>query len=48
MDLGWVFIYIFAFGISDLVIKHYINNDLYKTIYYLILGFIGYYLLLKK
>ena len=45
MELGWVFIYIFAFGISDLIIKNYFNNDLYKIIYYLVIGFIGYYLL---
>jgi len=49
MEIGWVFIYIFAFGISDLIIKNYFNNnnDLYKIIYYLVIGFIGYYLLKK-
>ena len=48
VDFGWIFIYIFVFGISDLVIKQYINNDSYKIIYYLIIGLIGYYLLTKN
>jgi hypothetical protein len=44
-DICWVLIYISAFGISDIFIKKYINNDFYKIIYYLLLGFIGLYII---
>ena len=48
MEFGWVLIYIFAFGISDLFVKHNIYNDSYKIIYYLFIGLFGYYLLNLK
>ncbi len=38
-EYGWVFIYIFAFGISDIIVKDYFNN--YKILYYCIIGIIG-------
>jgi len=40
-EFGWVFIYVFAFGISDFFVKKYIKTDLMYIIYYLFLGCIG-------
>ncbi len=44
-DFGWVFIYVFAFGISDLIVKKYIKTEIMYIIYYLFLGCIGFYIL---
>lgn len=46
-EFGWVFIYIFAFGISDFILKKYLKTDTIYLLYYLIIGFIGIYLLNK-
>ena len=43
-DIGWVIIYLFAFGISDLIVKKYIQTDTIYILYYLLLGCIGFYL----
>lgn len=40
-NFGWVFIYIFAFGISDLFVKHVIKSDLMILCYYFVLGILG-------
>mgnify|MGYP000203308690 FL=1 len=46
-ELGWVFIYIFGFGISDFIIKKYLKTDNSYLFYYLLMGTIGFYLLRK-
>ncbi len=43
--IGWLFIYIFAFGISDYIVKKYFKTDIKYIVYYLSLGFIGLFLL---
>lgn len=45
-DTGWVFIYVFAFGISDLIVKKFIKTDFTYILYYLCIGLIGLYLML--
>jgi len=40
-----VFIYIFAFGISDFINKKYFKNDNSYLFYYLLMGALGFYLL---
>ena len=44
-EIGWVFIYIFGFGISDFIVRKYIKKDIFYLIYYLFIGMIGFYLL---
>ena len=39
-----VFIYLSAFGLSDLVARHYITSFQTRIIYYVILGLLGVYL----
>lgn len=46
MEYGWVFIYIFFFGINDIIVDKYFNND--KLLYYCVLGFIGFILIRNK
>ena len=43
-EIGWVLIYVFAFGISDYIIKKYIQKDMYYLFYYLLIGLIGYFI----
>ena len=40
-EFGWVLVYVFAFGISDYIVKKYIKNDYEYIFYYIILGIIG-------
>lgn len=40
-EFGWVLVYVFAFGISDYIVKNYIKNDYEYIFYYIILGIIG-------
>jgi len=47
-EIGWVFIYLFAFGISDFITKKYLKNDNSYLFYYLLMGSIGFYLLRKN
>ena len=44
-EIGWVFIYIFGFGISDYIVKKYIKKDIFYISYYLLMGIIGLYIL---
>jgi hypothetical protein len=44
-EIGWEFIYIFGFGISDFIVRKYIKKDIFYVIYYLFIGMIGLYLL---
>lgn len=43
-DIGWIFIYVFAFGISDFLVKKYVKTDSMYISYYLFLGCIGFYI----
>ena len=47
-EIGWVFIYVFAFGISDYIIKKYIKGDINHLVYYSLIGFIGYFILTQN
>ena len=47
-EFGWIFIYVFAFGISDFLVKKYIKTGKVYIIYYLLLGCIGFYILSKS
>ena len=44
-EFGWVFIYVFAFGISDFLVQKYIKTDPMYIFYYLFLGCIGLFIL---
>ena len=37
-----ILMYIAAFGLSDLFVRHYIHSPMRRVFYYLIIGFIGY------
>ena len=47
-EFGWVLIYVFAFGISDYFVKKYIKTDLAYILYYLLIGFIGLFILFRN
>ena len=40
-EIGWVFIYIGGFGISDFVVKKYCSGPYLYILYYIIIGVIG-------
>ena len=44
-EFGWVLVYVFAFGISDYLVKNYIKNDYEYIIYYVFIGIIGLFLI---
>ena len=47
-NLGWVFIYIFSFGISDYIEKKYIKSDVNYIKYYILIAMIGIILILQN
>ena len=47
-EIGWVLIYLFAFGMNDCFVKTYIHNEFIQCAYYIILGCIGFYILSKR
>lgn len=47
-QIGWVFIYIFSFGISDFIIKIFIKSKYVNLLYYLLLGIIGVLIICRK
>lgn len=47
-DFGWVFIYVFAFGISDFFVKKFIKTPSILLLYYLFIGLIGIFLLFQN
>ena len=47
-DLGWVFIYVCIFGISDFFVTKYIKTDIIIILYYIIVGLLGVSLLFLK
>ena len=40
-EIGWVFIYIGGFGISDFFVKKYCEGPYLYILYYIIIGVIG-------
>ncbi len=40
-EFGWVLIYVFAFGFSDLFVRMYIKTNFLYICYYLLIGCIG-------
>lgn len=40
-DIGWVLIYLFAFGISDIIVQKYIKSTKLSIIYYILLCLVG-------
>jgi len=40
-EFGWVLIYVFAFGLSDLFVRMYIKTNFLYICYYLLIGCIG-------
>ena len=44
-EFGLIFLYIFAFGISDFIVKKYISNDQHYILYYFFIGILGMMLL---
>ena len=47
-EFGWIFVYLFVFGLSDLFVKKYIKTDTHYIIYYTIIGCLGLLLLSYK
>ena len=47
-DLGWVFIYISVFGLSELIVKKYIKTFHISILYYFFFGIIGFILLYQR
>ena len=47
-DLGWVFIYVCIFGISEFIVTKYIKTDTINILYYVMLGLLGVSLLFLK
>lgn len=43
-DIGYIFLYVAAFGLSDYIVEKYklFKNELYYMIYYLIILLIGF------
>lgn len=44
-QIAWLFIYIFAFGISDMYVRKYLTTPTRKISYYVIFGIIGLFIL---
>ena len=40
-EIGWVFVYVFAFGISDFFIKQFVSSKYVYIYYYLCMGLLG-------
>ena len=40
-NFGWVFIYVFAFGVSDLFVQRFIKDDVTKVAYFSAIGLAG-------
>ena len=48
LELGLIFIYIFAFGISDFLVRKYIGSDQMYLLYFMSIGIIGFLLIFRK
>jgi len=47
-EIGWVFIYISAFGLSEYFVKKYLHQDIIVILYYSLIFSIGIWLLYKS
>ena len=47
-QFSWVFIYVSAFGINDLLVKKFIKTDSMCFFYFICVGIIGLYLLFNN
>ena len=45
-QIGWLFMYVFAFGISDFFAEKYLKSKLFYMLYYCFLGIIGAFIIL--
>lgn len=48
LELGLIFIYVFAFGISDWLVKKYIVSDQMQLLYFMCIGIIGFLLIFRN
>lgn len=46
-EIGWVFIYISAFGLSEYFVKKYLHEDIIVILYYSLIFSIGIWCLYK-
>ena len=46
-QIGWVFVYVFAFGISDFFVEKYLKSKLFYILYYCFIGLIGTFIILN-
>lgn len=44
-DIGWLFIYISAFGLSDMFISHFLKSHWNRGLYFCIVGIFGLFFL---
>ena len=44
-EIGWVFIYIFIFGLSQYIVQHYFYKDHHRIIYFILLGIVGVFII---
>jgi ABC-type Mn2+/Zn2+ transport system permease subunit len=47
-EIGWVFIYISAFGLSEYFVKKYLHEDIIVILYYSLIFSIGIWCLYKS
>ncbi len=47
-EIGWIFLYVFAFGISDYFVKKIIKTSFFYILYYILIGSIGLFLIFQK
>lgn len=47
-EIGWIFIFISAFGFSDYIVNNYFMSEFSRLIYYILVLAIGVFILKKK
>ena len=47
-NFGWVFIYVFAFGVSDLLMNWIVKTDSARLGYYFAVGLVGFIMIFCK
>jgi len=40
-EIGWIFVYIFVFGLSHHIAQNYLNNDYHRIVYFVFVGLLG-------
>lgn len=48
IEIGMIFIYISAFGLSDIIVKRFFKRDSICVIYYTLFGIVGLLFLLQN